>query len=238
MIENLPGYISITFILTTFLTIGFLIHAVRKTVLQTTPAKILITIIPFWLFFTATMALGGFYAFTGSAPPRVFLFGAFPAFLVIVFFFIFFRKNFVDRLPLRTLTLLSVIRIPVEIVLLWLFQQGAISRLMTFEGFNFDILSGLSAPLIYWLAFRENKINRPLLIGWNIGALILLIIIVSIAAVALPSPMQQIAFDQPNRAVMYFPYIWLPAIVVPIVLFSHLVSLKQLLFSRSSSETG
>jgi hypothetical protein len=51
MIENLPGYISITFILTTFLTIGFLFYAVKQTVFDTTPAKILIFLINFWIFF-------------------------------------------------------------------------------------------------------------------------------------------------------------------------------------------
>ena len=40
MIENLPGYISIVFILTTFLTIGFFFFAIRQTNLfQTTSRK-------------------------------------------------------------------------------------------------------------------------------------------------------------------------------------------------------
>ena len=44
-----------------------------------------------------------------------------------------------------------------------------------------------------------------------------------------PSPLQSMAFDQPNRAIMYFPFVWLPSIVVPIVLFSHIASLLKLL---------
>jgi hypothetical protein len=40
--------------------------------------------------------------------------------------------------------------------------------------------------------------------------------------------MQQIAFDQPNIGVMYFPFVWLPACIVPLVLLSHLASLYQL----------
>lgn len=99
---------------------------------------------------------------------------------------------------------------------------------MTFEGQNFDILSGITAPVIYFLAFRNRRVNRPLLIAWNIAALLLLANIVTIAVLAFPSPIQQIAFDQPNRAVMYFPYVWLPAVVVPIVLFSHVASLWKL----------
>ena len=61
MIESLPNYISITFILTTFLTVGFIFYAIRQTVSETFPAKILIFLIPFRLFFQAVLSLNGFY---------------------------------------------------------------------------------------------------------------------------------------------------------------------------------
>lgn len=229
MIESLPVYISITFILTTFLTVGFLVYAVRQTVFDTDPARLLIASIPFWLVFQAILALGGFYQKVDAVPPRVFAFGVLPAAALIAIFFLFFRDNFVDRLPLKILTLLHVIRIPVEIVLLWLFQNGLVPRAMTFEGSNFDILSGITAPIIYFVAFRKGGVNRPLLIGWNLVALLLLINIVTTAVLAFPGPMQQIGFDQPNLGITIFPYIWLPTVIVPIVLFSHLASLWKLL---------
>jgi hypothetical protein len=36
------------------------------------------------------------------------------------------------------------------------------------------------------------------------------------------------AFDQPNIAILYFPFVWLPSVVVPGVLLAHLVSLRKL----------
>lgn len=228
MIENLPAYISITFLITTFVTVGFFLLAVRRAAFETAPGKIIAFLIPFWMFFQAVLASGGFYLVTDSVPPRLMLFGVFPAFVLIILYFIFFRENFISRLPLKILILLHVIRIPVELVLLWLFQNKLVPELMTFEGRNFDILSGLTAPLIYWLAFRNGKKNRTLLIVWNLAALALLINIVVHAILSFPFPFQQMAFEQPNRAVLYFPYIWLPTVIVPIVLFSHLISLRQL----------
>jgi hypothetical protein len=100
---------------------------------------------------------------------------------------------------------------------------------MTFEGRNFDILSGLTAPIIFWLVFRQGKINRLLLLVWNFLALGLLINIVVNAFLSFPFAFQQFAFDQPNRAVLYFPFVWLPTVVVPLVLFCHLASIWQLL---------
>jgi hypothetical protein len=231
MTENLPGYVSIAFILTTFLTVGFLFYAFRQTVSDTTAAKILLGLIPLWLIFQAALASSEFYLRVDAFPPRLPFFAVIPALVLIILLFIFARKDFISQLPLKTLTLLHVIRIPVEIVLLWLFQNGQVPQLMTFEGRNFDILSGLTAPIITWLAFRNGKTNRPLLIAWNIFALLLLINIVANAVLSIPSPFQQLAFEQPNRAVLYFPFVWLPAVVVPIVLFCHLASFWQL-FSK------
>lgn len=228
MIETVPGYVSVTFILTTFLTVGFLFYAIKQTVFETVAAKIVITAIAFWLIFTAVLALGGFYLNVGGFPPR-FAFAPLPALLFIIFLFVFFRRNFIENLPLRILTLLQVVRIPVEIVLWWLFQNGLVPEIMTFEGRNFDILAGITAPVVFWLAFRNGKTNRPLLIGWNIACLILVTNIVTTAILSLPTSFQQFGIDQPNRGVLYFPYIWLPAIIVPIVLFSHFASLWQLL---------
>jgi len=228
MINEVPGYVSITFILTTFVTIGFLFHAIKHSVLETIPAKIVISLIAFWIFFQAILSLGGFYLNVDTLPPRLPLFAVFPALILIFALFVFARKNFIEKLPLKTLTLLHIVRIPVEIVLWWLFINKQIPQLMTFEGRNFDILAGITAPIIALIAFRKDEINRPLLIIWNISSLLLLTNIVVHAILSLPSPIQQLAFDQPNRAVLYFPYIFLPAIVVPIVLFAHLTSLWNL----------
>lgn len=233
MIENLPSYISTTFILTTFMTVGIFLFGVRQTVFDKTSGKILAFLLAFWLIFQMILAVGGFYLITDVLPPRLFLFGAFPSFLIIILYFLFARKTFIEKLPLKILTILHIIRIPVEIVLFWLFQQKFVPQMMTFEGTNFDILSGLTAPLILWFGFRKGKPNRTLLIVWNFLALGLLINIVTTAILSAPFPMQQINFDQPNQAVLYFPFIWLPTIVVPIVLFSHLISLWQLFKSKN-----
>jgi hypothetical protein len=236
MIENLPGYVSVTFILTTFFTVGIFLYALKQAAFSSTAAKILIFLLPFWLFFQAILALGGFYTATDALPPRLPFFGLFPTFLLIIALFIFARKNFIDRLPLKALTIIHVVRIPVEMVLLWLFQAGLVPQLMTFEGRNFDIVAGLTAPLVYWLAFRGGEVNRRLLIIWNFLALGLLLNIMFNAFFSFPFQFQQFAFEQPNRAVLYFPFVWLPSVIVPIVLFSHLASLRQL-FSKDDIKT-
>jgi hypothetical protein len=232
MIENLPFYIVVVFIITTLLTVGIFQNAVKRGSFNSRTANFLNFILPFWLILQATLATTGFYRVTDTLPPRLVAFGIIPAVFVTIALFIF-SKEVIGKLPLQTLTLVHFIRIPVELVLFWLFQNGQIPQVMTFEGRNFDILVGITAPIIAWFAFRSGNTNKTLLIIWNVLGLILLVNIVTHAALSLPSPLQQLAFEQPNRAVLYFPFIWLPTIVVPIVLFCHLASLYKLLQKNS-----
>ena len=227
--ESIPPYVSIVFILTTFAAIAFLLRAARHAGLNSLPTRLLIFLLPLWIFFQAALSISGFYENYTSIPPRLMAVGIFPAIIVIVVFLLFFRRTFVDRLPLKTLTWLHVVRIPVELVLLWLSFAGQVPQMMTFEGRNFDILAGIAAPIVGLIAFRGGVQRRWLLVAFNIAGLLLLANVVSIAALSLPSAIQQLNFDQPNRAVLYFPYIWLPTIIVPIVLFAHLASLWKLL---------
>ncbi|MEO6654876.1 MAG: hypothetical protein ABIO36_02235 [Pyrinomonadaceae bacterium] len=232
--ESLPGYVSIVFILTTFGAVAFLLLLIKAAGSQSLPSKILIFLIPLWIFFQAVLSIGGFYQNTSGLPPRLLLFGVFPALVLTLFYFLLFRSSFIERMPIRLLTILHVVRIPVEIVLLCLFIGGQVPQALTFEGRNFDIVSGILAPIVYLTAFRGTSVKKWLLIGDNILGLILLANVVSIAILSLPSPIQQIAFDQPNRAVLLFPYIWLPTIVVPLVLFSHLSALWKLAHGKTN----
>jgi len=149
--------------------------------------------------------------------------------MIIILFFTTKGKQFMDNLNIKTLTLLHTIRIPVEIVLFYLAVNKVIPEIMTFEGRNFDILSGLSAPAIYYFGFVNKKLSNRFLLIWNFVCLGLLINVVINAALSAPSAFQQLAFDQPNIAVLYFPFNWLPSFVVPIVLLSHLAAIRQLI---------
>jgi hypothetical protein len=138
-------------------------------------------------------------------------------------------KAFVDSLDLKTLTIFHIVRIPVELVLFWLFLHHTIPAAVTFKGRNFDILSGLSAPFIYYFGFVKNKLSDRILIAWNCACLALLLFVVANAVLALPGRFEQLGFEQPNIALGYFPFILLPACVVPLAMFSNFAALRQLI---------
>ena len=148
-----------------------------------------------------------------------------------MFIFLFVSKGgqrWIKKLDLKTLTLLHVVRIPVELILYGLFIEKAVPELMTFSGRNFDILAGITAPFIYYFGFVKDILSKKFTLVWNVLSLVLLLNIVINAILSAPLPFQQFAFEQPNIAILYFPFVWLPAVVVPLVLFSHLVAIKRL----------
>ncbi len=123
--------------------------------------------------------------------------------------------------------MVHVVRIFVELVLYGLFLDRMVPEIMTFAGRNFDILAGLTAPIVFYLYFVKKKMARKLFVLWNVFSLALLFNIVITAVLSAPFSFQQFGFEQPNVALFYFPYIWLPCCVVPIVLFSHLAVIAK-----------
>ena len=218
-------YVNIAFIITTLLTIFLFYKATNN-------SKATLVIIFLWILLQATLSLSGFYTITNTFPPRFALL-ALPAILFIIGLFVSEKgRVYIDSLDIKTLTLLHVIRIPVEICLYWLFLHKAIPQLMTFEGRNFDIIAGLTAPLIFYFGSVKNYIGKPILLLWNFICLGLLLNIVVNAILSAPSAFQQFGFEQPNTAIIYFPFVWLPSCVVPLVLFAHLTSIRKLLSTK------
>ncbi len=208
--------VEIAFIIITFLSIVGLS-------LATSNHKGVISLFAGWSGVVGILSYSGFFENTERIPPR-FLLVIIPAFAITVYAYKLVKT---PNLCVPWLIAIHIVRIPVELVLFQIYLQSLIPELMTFKGWNWDILSGLSAILILWFHLRHNLSRRILLI-WNWAALALLAIIVVSAILSAPTPIQQLAFEQPNLALLQFPYTWLPAVVVPIVLLSHLYVIRYL----------
>lgn len=227
MLSELPFYIPLLFILTTIITLIFFIAALQKNKSGNRSVMISLVLIA-WLSLQAIVALSYFYTVTDRMPPRFALL-VLPPFLTIIILFITpGGRKFIDSLSPEILTRIHVVRLFVEIILIWLFLYKYIPRLMTFEGRNFDILTGLTAPFVAYYGFKKKSLSRSFMLGWNIVCLLLLLNIVINAVLSAPFPFQQFGFEQPNMAVLYFPFVWLPGFIVPVVLFSHLVLIRRL----------
>lgn len=188
-----------------------------------TPVKARV-VLYLWLFVQTIISATGFYTNETAMPPRaVFL-------MAPMFLFVFSaispktRSFMVTEVNPIYSTALHSVRILVELVLFQLAFAEWIPELMTFEGRNFDILIGLSAPIMAYLVWK-NKVSPKALRLWNAIGLAFVTFIFVNATLSAPLPVQQFAFDQPNRAVLYFPFTLLPGLLVPLVMYTHIVGI-------------
>jgi len=191
---------------------------------------ILITLL--WLAIQAVISLLGFYIVISGTPPRFALLLMPPVLIIIILFLTKSGRQFADGFDAKSLILIHMVRVPVELTLYWLFIHKAVPEVMTFEGRNFDILCGLTAPLIYYFGYVKNVLNRNVILAWNIICLLLLANIIVTAVFSAPFQFQKLGFEQPNVALFYFPFIWLPCFVVPAVLFAHIANIRKLINNK------
>jgi hypothetical protein len=127
---------------------------------------------------------------------------------------------------------MQAFRIGVEIFLDWGHRVGMVPVQMTFEGRNWDIVSGVSAAGIAWLAAKRQA-PRWLILLWNCVGVALLLNIVLIAVLSMPTPWRRFHNEPANSFIAYFPYIWLPTFLVQLALFGHLLVFRWLRQTRT-----
>jgi hypothetical protein len=228
MLDQIPFWLVAMFIGITLATyIGLLMSLMFGGERAQRRLHVVALVVLAWLIFQSALSLNRWYMDREAMPPHL----VFPVATMIVIISLLFLtsrgRRFVDGLSPLVLTLIHVIRIPVEISLYWLAFYKQVPWSMTFYGHNFDIIFGITAPFIAYFGVYKKKLSPAIIKGWNVLGLISLLVIVVTAFGAAPSPMQAWSFDQPNYAVLHFPFTWLPSFIVPIVLFAHLKAILR-----------
>lgn len=217
----LPAYVYLTFAFGALLGLVLFWRA-------TGYARAFLISISLWIFLQSWLAVRGFYN-----DPRTMTY-RFPLLIIPVIVLSLLARSkmgrgFMARLDLGSLTLFHVIRVPVEMTLYWLSVRGGLPHAMSiWAGENFDIITGLSAPVVYYLAFVKRSMSDRALAIWNVTGLILLTMPVVLALLSLPARYRIFGFGRPDIAIGYFPFIVLPAALVPLTYFAHFATLKRL----------
>lgn len=181
-----------------------------------------------WLAVSAVLAATGLLANFEAIPPHV-AFVILPAMITILL--IAFRRDtgpFLDRVPGDDLIAFQVFRIAMELILWRLARAGVIPASMTFEGRNYDILVGLTAPAIAWL-FTRRLVSAGPVIFWNVFGIAVLANVVFIGFLSAPTQFRQFFEGPPNEMIAHFPFVWVVSFVVPLAFLGHLLSIRQLL---------
>ncbi len=239
MEPQIPAYISISFVILAFVLMILVVLGYRAllkkngTEERMRKQKVRRLTIPFlfWLLFLIKISEMNFFHNWTALPPRLMIAFLPPLLFVIALLNSKKFRNLVQQIPQHWLIFIQSFRIIMELILLMLFLENIIPQQMTFEGRNFDILVGLSALIVGYLAYRK-KISNNFIITWNIFGLILLANIVVVAVLSTPLPFRVFTNDPANTAIAYFPFVWLPGFVVPVAYTMHFISIKKCLIEN------
>jgi hypothetical protein len=181
-----------------------------------------------WMALFAVLAEKGVLARFDARPPpmalAMFAFGA--SGLVLGLSKV--GATFARGLPLAWLVAAQAFRLPLELVMHAAASEGVMPREMSYSGYNFDILTGITAVVVAWLA-HQGRAPRALIYAWNVLGSVLLLNIISVAVIA--SPMVRAFGDHPshvNSWVAHFPFIWLGTVLVASAVFGHVVIFRAL----------
>jgi hypothetical protein len=186
-----------------------------------------------WLALSAALAAGGLLA-APSGPPRwpLLPITAFAAIALVT------RSAAAGRVlshvPHAWPIAAQTFRVGVELALFALHTEGRAPVQIMFEGRNFDVLVGVSAPVIAWLVAR-GRIGAKGALVWNALGLAVLANTVVTIATSTPGPLHHDWPGAPLTAIMAWPIVWLPAFLMPAALMPHVVSVRQSLLSLKAA---
>jgi hypothetical protein len=180
-----------------------------------------------WLLLLGILSARGFFSDFSRVPPRLTIALLTP--LPIVIFFIRSRagKQLLQQIQPQWLIYLQSFRILVEIGLWILVRNGSLPEQMSFEGRNFDILTGLFAFPVGYYCFVKKTWPPVVALLYNIAGLVLLVNIVIISTLSMPSPLRAFHNGPDSSLITTFPFIYLPGLLVPLAYTLHIFSLRQ-----------
>ncbi len=180
-----------------------------------------------WLSYVCIMSISGIFL-DPSLPPRIPLLLVLPFFIFITYFFLSGRfKDIIAAIPLSWLIYLQTFRIIVELLLFGMFMENILPWAATFEGYNFDIGIGITAPIVGFLV-AKGRLYKKFIRAWNIaGILTLLIVVVIINTYAYRPWIFNATGTILGKGFGTFPYTFLASFFMPVAMFTHIMSLVK-----------
>jgi hypothetical protein len=182
--------------------------------------------IALWLAAMAAAALSGWLGRFDLRPPPIVIWFASMVVMTLALAWSPFGRRFADKLPFVALIGFQAFRLPLELVMHRAVAAGIMPNVMSFTGYNFDIVTGATALPLALYAWRR-PLPRWLLVLWNVTGQLLLFVVAAVALAASPV-FRAFGDDQLNVWVTQFPYVWI-AVMVAAALFGHVVTLRKLL---------
>jgi len=183
-----------------------------------------------WLAIT-----GAYVAFgvTGTGVPGLMGFFLGANLTGLLFAFSPLGTRLIDGLPLWTLAAFQAFRLPLELVLHQWSDEGALPIQMTFEGHNFDIVTGVLGVAVLVAALTLKEVPRAALWAFNVVGSALLLAVIVIVVLSSPLPVKSYE-GPPILLALFLPYAWIAPVCVAGALSAHVMLWRALLRGAKS----
>ena len=180
-----------------------------------------------WLGLLAGLASSGILARFDLRPPPLLLVMLLVVVGALAFSLSMYGKRLAWGLPLAALVGFQAFRLPLELVMHEAARAGVMPPQMTYTGWNFDIVTGVTAVLLAPAVARGGA-PRWLVIAWNVVGLVLVTVVMGIGFVS--TPMLHAFGDGPavNGWIAWWPFVWLPGIIVAAAVSGHVLVFRRL----------
>lgn len=136
-------------------------------------------------------------------------------------------RQVLDRTSPGWLIAFQAVRFGLALVLWRLAAEGLWPNRVAAFGMSLDVVTGALAPLVAWLAYKERTLSSRWVLAFHGLGLTLLAVVLGETLLAASS------FLTPAPATT--PFIWLPTFVLPLALFAHVASIRQVVRERRLS---
>jgi len=207
-------------------TIGKTFQEAQK---QQKKKRLLVIGLLLWQLYIFIMASSNFLA-SYSFPPRFALAFILPSFIFTGIFIYKNRNNkWLQNIPQHWLIYIQSFRILVEILFVFSVTKGILHKEASIEGYNFDMILAITAPIIGLLVFKYKTLSKKWLIYWNYSGLAILASVIYVFMTSIYKP-EIYGSNIPLLPIESFkyPYVLVAGFLMPLAVFIHVLSIVQL----------
>ncbi len=131
-------------------------------------------------------------------------------------------------IPENWLTYIQSFRILVEILFVYSVSANVLHPIVTIEGYNFDMIFGASALIMWLFTYKIKIISKSILILWNyLGIAVLAsVIFLFVSSVYFPNIWEKT--EMMPKAFATAPYVLVAGFLMPSAIFIHVLSIIRL----------
>ena len=233
LLETAPLAVDLLFVVTVVGTLAVVLGGASRAAARAGPGarrgvRVAAVAAGGWLALTATLTDHGFFDDFSALPPHMLLAVGTPLLGALALVASGRLDGLLAATPPAWPIGVQAFRILVEIVLWRLAVAGVAPEIMTFTGRNVDILVGITAPIVAYFCFVRRTWPSRVALWWNWAGVLILLNVVVHAQLSAPTRFRVFFTEPATTFIGDLPYIWLPAVLVPLAWSLHAASLRQL----------